>query len=295
MPFGSVGCDGPMLNYVLYAINGLVMLVLPLALATTIARRYRVGWGLFGIGAATFVASQLLHLPFVRLLEPVVLSSLDAEGLVGLVASAAFLGLAAGLFEEPARYLAYRFWATDARSWPKGLMLGAGHGGIEAILLGLLFYLNISILAGLRGGHFSVLVPETLLAPTREQAELIFTAPWPQALLGAVERGSALALHLALSTMVLQCFKREKLGWLLLAVGWHALANGVGLVSLSLWGPYVAEGLLLLMALLSVLFVFAVREEAPLEEDFALTPPQDELGPIEIELSDENLEGSRYD
>ena len=81
----------------------------------------------------------------------------------------------------------------------------------------------------------------------------------------------------------------------MLAVGWHAVANGVGLVSLSLWGPYAAEGLLLLMALLSVLFVLAVREEPPVEEDLALTPPQDELGPIEIELSDEKVDASRYD
>lgn len=295
MPFGAAPCRGPMVNYVLYAVNGLVMLVLPLALATAIARRYGVGWGLFGIGATTYVASQILHLPFVRLLEPLVLASLDAENLVGLVVNATFLGLAAGLFEESARYLTYRFWATDARSWSKGLMLGAGHGGIEAILLGLLFFLNISILAGLRGGHFSVLVPETLLAPTREQAELVFTAPWPQALLGAVERASALALHLALSIMVLQCFKREKFRWLLLAVGWHTVANGVGLISLSLWGPYAAEGLLLLMALLSIFFVFMVRDGPPIEEDVAIGPTQDELGPIEVELSAEKLEQSRYD
>ena len=61
---------------------------------------------------------------------------------------AVFLGLSAGVFEETARYLTYRFWAKDARSWSRGLMLGAGHGGSEAILVGALAAVNfVALLA----------------------------------------------------------------------------------------------------------------------------------------------------
>lgn len=284
-----------MLHYVLYVANGLVMLALPLALATGIARRYGVQWGLFGIGAATFVGSKLLHLPVVALLQPLLLSRLDPESVGGLAASAAFLGLAAGLFEESARYLTYRYWARDARSWRKGLMLGAGHGGVEAILLALFFFANIAFLAGLRAGLFSQLLPAEMLASARERAEILFTVPWPQTILGALERVSALALHLALSIMVLFCFTRRRFGWFWLAVGWHALVDAVALISLSLWGPYVTEGLLLLLASLSLLFVFAAREHPAVQSEEPVPPAYGPPGRIEIEVSAEKVEQSRYE
>ncbi|HZD10926.1 MAG TPA: hypothetical protein VE553_06255, partial [Candidatus Binatia bacterium] len=57
------------MHYVLYALDVLLMLVMPLALATFIARRLPAAWGLFGMGAATFVAAQLFHVPFNLLVQ----------------------------------------------------------------------------------------------------------------------------------------------------------------------------------------------------------------------------------
>jgi uncharacterized membrane protein YhfC len=71
-----------------------------------------------------------------------------------LLIIAGFLGLSAGFFEESARYVVYRWWARDARTWSQGLMLGAGHGGIESILLGFLLAINVAALAGVRAGRF---------------------------------------------------------------------------------------------------------------------------------------------
>ena len=56
---------------------------------------------------------------------------------------AVFYGLSAGLFEEIARYLTYRFWLKDSQNWKSGLMFGAGHGGIEAMILGALALLSL--------------------------------------------------------------------------------------------------------------------------------------------------------
>jgi len=47
-----------------HLLNGLLMIAIPLILGVVLARRWRLSWGLFGVGAATFVASQLLHIPF---------------------------------------------------------------------------------------------------------------------------------------------------------------------------------------------------------------------------------------
>jgi predicted cobalt transporter CbtA len=40
-----------------------LMILFPLVLGWWIRRRYRVGWGIFWAGAATFILSQSVHLP----------------------------------------------------------------------------------------------------------------------------------------------------------------------------------------------------------------------------------------
>ncbi len=47
-----------------HLLNGFLMIALPLVLGVVLARRWRLSWGLFGAGAATFVASQVFHIPF---------------------------------------------------------------------------------------------------------------------------------------------------------------------------------------------------------------------------------------
>jgi uncharacterized membrane protein YhfC len=45
-------------------LNILVMLGVPLLAAGLFERKNQVGWRLFGVGAVTFVLSQVLHIPF---------------------------------------------------------------------------------------------------------------------------------------------------------------------------------------------------------------------------------------
>jgi uncharacterized membrane protein YhfC len=89
-----------------------------------------VPWSHFGWGAVTFIGAQLVHLPLLRFLtlwlRGVMTGPFVIEHL--LVINAVILGLAAGLCEEGARWFAYRFIVPEARSWPQGLMLGAGQG-----------------------------------------------------------------------------------------------------------------------------------------------------------------------
>ena len=57
----------------------------------------------------------------------------------------------------------YRWWAKDARSWRTGLLAGAGHGGIEAIILGILvLYAFIQIIVLQNIGPETVLPAEQL-------------------------------------------------------------------------------------------------------------------------------------
>lgn len=276
---------------ILLAINFLLMLILPIILGGWIAAKRKVRWGLFAIGAVTFILSQVGHIPFNWL----ILQQLELIDSSSLIVLAIFLGLSAGVFEEVGRYLAYRFWAKDARTWGKGLMLGAGHGGVEAILIGAVGLINFVVLLGLKNGYFAGLlasVPEDQLVLVDQQIEAMFGVPASMALLGAVERVFALMLHLAASLMVMQVFLRGQLRWLGFAILWHAVINATAVVAVSTWGAIPTEIALGVLSLVSLGIIFWLHSPEPVAEALEPMPPLEPLRPIETTA--DSLERSRY-
>jgi uncharacterized membrane protein YhfC len=281
-------------------LNALLMLGMPLALGVYLARRLKVEWRVFGIGALTFIGSQILHIPFNSyalnpLIEKWGLSPL--AGSLDLVIMGLLFGFSAGLFEESARYLVYRIWLKDDRRWRDGLMFGAGHGGIEAILAGAL-----ALAAFLQALSFRTIDPSTLPADQatalQDALALYWRLPWYDYLLGAVERLGALCFHLSAAVLVLQAVRRRNLLWLVAAIAWHTTINAVAIYGATTWGVYLTEALVVLIGLVSLWIVFTLRpkgeggepEEPP---KTPAPPPPVDLGPQEI--TTEKLEDSRYD
>ncbi len=237
----------------------LIMLGAPVALWLFLRQKYRVAWGLIGVGVLTFIISQVVHIPLNLGL------GLIGEGRGGalwpLPAMAAVAGMSAGVCEEGARYLVLRFWRKEARSWAQGLAFGAGHGGIESILLGL------SVLSGFVGMLvLSRLGPENLglsgelLEQTRQQMEAYWAIPWYLPLLGGLERVFAITMHLAWTLLVLRAVVRRNLFWLALAVLAHALVDGlaVGLMRSGVSLP-VIEGVVFLLGLGALALILFLR------------------------------------
>jgi uncharacterized membrane protein YhfC len=249
--------------YVTYALNALLMIALPIGLGIFLAERLGQKWRLFLIGALTFIASQVVHIPV-----NIGLTALFAQGMLPQPPEAwhlwfnpVVLGLTAGLSEELARYAVYRWWIRDARTWAQALMFGAGHGGIEAILVGLSVAATyVAFIVLQTPGGLSQVPPEQqpLVA---EQLAAYWSQPWPMTLLGAVERVWALCLHLSCAVMVLQVFRRGSLLWLVAAILWHAASNAVALITLTLAGPYWSEAVLGLVALVSLGIIFGLRDK----------------------------------
>ncbi len=291
--------------YLTHPLNGLLMIGLPIALGVYLTRRFKLGWGLFWIGAATFVLSQVGHIPFNQLLN-----SLFSNGTLPLppqewrlVFSAIIAGLSAGLWEELSRYAMYRWWAKDARSWHKGILLGAGHGGMEAIFYGgLVLYALIQMVA-LKDSNLVGVVPADKIALGLQQIRSYWSTPWPLSLLGAVERALSIPFHICCSVIVLQAFTRKQIRWVWLAVGWHAFVDaaiavyaGNQLAGFS-WGPYALEGLVALATLVSLGILFALRQPEPPEPSDEPLPPLPQLQPVQVtqvEETTENLEETRY-
>ncbi|MEJ5200433.1 MAG: YhfC family glutamic-type intramembrane protease, partial [Anaerolineae bacterium] len=125
-----------------------LMILFPLLLGGWIRRRYGMGWGLFAAGALTFVASQVVHLPLNYALG--LLGGGRGVALWPLPLMAVVAGLSAGVCEEGARWVALRFFLKRTRGWRSALQFGAGHGGGEAIIFGLLVLANFVTMLVLR-------------------------------------------------------------------------------------------------------------------------------------------------
>jgi len=271
------------MDAVLRLLNGLLMLAAPLALGAILARRLRAPWSLYAAGAAGFLGSQLLHIPFnLALLNPAIERAglVPGSGFPREVLGPALLGLSAGLFEEPARYLIYRLVGRQSRSWAGGLMLGAGHGGLQAILLGVLVLYGFFQAVAYQGAELSALLPAEQVATAQANLNAYWSAPAPTALLGAVERILAICIQLGLSILVLQSIRKRNALWLVLAVGWHALVDGAALVALAAWGAWATEGVIALFALASLGAVFGLRDrgEPTAEERPGAATPTDPPG-----------------
>jgi uncharacterized membrane protein YhfC len=276
------------------------MIVLPIVLGIYLTRRFQMGWRLWWIGGATFVISQIGHIPFNRLVTYLFQAGIlpaPAESWK-LAFDAIFLGLSAGIWEECTRYAVYRWWAKDARTWRKALVMGAGHGGIEAILLGALVLFTFIQMTALRDMDLSAVVPADQLGLLQQQVAAYWSTPWYATLLGAVERSFAIPTHIALSVIMLQVFIREKIRWLLLAISWHAFANAIALIILGTWGAYAAEAVLLVVALIDIIIIFALKTPEPdpalPEETPVSTEPTPPTTMSRIEETPENLDRTRY-
>jgi uncharacterized membrane protein YhfC len=284
--------------YFTFPLSGILTFVLALGVGYFLSQRLKLSWRLYWIGAAVFVLSQVFHIPF----NAYVLPALARAGLLpsppepwALLSQGLILGLSAGIFEEGARYLMYRYWTKDARSWSKGLLLGAGHGGVEAMLVGALILLTFINLIALRGADLDAVVPADQLTLVERQLAYYWSMPWYESMLGFVERLFTLPVHVALSVIVLQVFVRRQIRWLFLAVAWHTLLNAVGAVVVpQMYGIYWGEAAIGAFGLISVLIIFALRQPEP-------APPPEEapepLNPIilqRVEETEDQIELSRY-
>lgn len=283
------------MNYLLVGLNYALMILIPVGVALWIHRKTGAAGRFFFMGAVTFVVSQVFHIPFNWLVQRSGVLPADLGPWANLLVVALFLGLSAGFFEETARYLTYRYWAKDARSWSRGLMLGAGHGGSESILLGALAAVNLVALVAL--SHNPALlggIPEEQRALIGQTLSTIAATPWYGLMLGAFERVLALSAHLAMSLLVLQVFRRGAIRWLLLSIGYHAVFDMLAVISAARLGAYAAEGMLAVFSLLSLFIIFRLRTPEPVEVEPEPLPAPPEFRPPELEATPEMLDRSRF-
>lgn len=240
----------------------------------------RLAW--WAWGALAFVLSQVVHIPLnlgaAQLFSTGLLPALAPAVKAWLLPLA--LGLSAGICEEPARWLLFRARRlAPARTWEGGLMVGLGHGGVEAALVGVSILSSAVSLHLIRQRGMAALgVPAEAQAAVQAQLDQVFGAPSWMMLMGAGERALAMTCHVAMSLLVMRAVRDRRPRWLLASIALHTALNAGAVALVQAGHPLGAEGFLLVMALLSLGLVVALRDPAP-----PPGPPAPAVSPIPLQ------------
>ena len=243
-------------------LSALVNLALPVLLFLVIRKRFGASGRAFWVGVGVFV---LFALVLESMMHRLVLGSPTGEKIRNSVwLYAVYGGLAAGVFEETGRFLAMRHvlkkeWANDGNA----LMYGAGHGGVEAVVLvGLTMISNLVLSVMINTGALEGImksVPAEALSQVETQLKALVQTQPTDFLLGIVERLLAVTIQLSLSVLVWFAAVKKGRVWLYpLAILIHAVLDGAVVILSKHASILATEGLLALLTLLTALLAAVV-------------------------------------
>lgn len=263
----------PVLSTLFCVVTLFVCLILPVLVLIFFARKNR-GQGIVSawlLGAAGFFVTQILiRLPILTVLQnqPWFLTFAQSN----LFAYAFTLAFTAGLFELAGRFVVAKLLQKNL-TFRRSLAAGLGHGGIEAILLvGMTYINNLIYIAMVNTGTFDVLFTQldgnaAAIAQLEQIRFQLVNTPSTMFLLGGFERLLAMTAHAAMSVLVCYGVAHKKvLPCTLLCLAIHTfidLTAGISLLSgnvLSQGAVYIIIYLILIVvAVFSVFILNTIR------------------------------------
>jgi uncharacterized membrane protein YhfC len=248
-----------------------VEIFLPLALGYFLIKRYKLSWKVYATGILFFVLVQFIHTPLVLVMQPPVtyyVGRLFPDHTMAVAVYAVILGLLAGLFEELGRFIVYgRFFMGNKvpLTIQNGVLFGAGWGGVESMIIGLLMlltmfsYMYAAPLTDEQVTQINVSMNGTLTSEKaaeidKQITDLMALTLW-DILPGAAERIFAITLHITWSVMVLSAIVEKRNVLLLLAVLWHSATDALAVFVGQIYGVMAAEGVLFVFALVGFLYL----------------------------------------
>jgi uncharacterized membrane protein YhfC len=236
----------------------LIEILLPFALGIWLARKFKTSWKLFGVGVLTFIGSQIVHFPMLSGIDLIVkgLGPNVSPAILNL-SNAVLLGLAAGICEETARWVGFKLLKSRAGKVSSALMVGAGHGGVESILVGLSVMVGFVLMTAVNSGAISQLnLPSETVSALKAQMPGYMSMAWYTPLAGALERIFAVTLHITLSVMVWQALVKRSWKWFLGAVLWHAVVDaGAVMMLVYKFNLWTLEAVVGVTAVLNAIFL----------------------------------------
>ncbi|MGB4660303.1 MAG: YhfC family glutamic-type intramembrane protease [Mobilitalea sp.] len=247
----------PSQNIVCMIITCFVAFATPVGLAVYFRKKLKAAVMPFLIGCGMFVLFALI---LESLMHQLVLNGSGAFGETiknNIWLYGVYGGMAAGIFDETGRLVGMKFLMKNKLTPQNALMYGAGHGGIEAmILVGVTYLSNIVLAFVINAGMM-----ESVLGDTATQrgvmdslATLATTSSW-LFLLGGAERLIAITLQIALSIFVyIAVTQKGKWYMFLIAILIHAGVDFIAVVAMKKISVYAVE-LIILICTLVVAFI----------------------------------------
>ena len=202
----------PTSNIIAIIVTLIIAIGLPIFLFIIIRKKTKADISVFFIGCGVFlvfamILEQIPHY-FCLVMDSPVSQFLNSHTIV----YALYGGLMAGIFEETGRFLAMKFCMKKKMRPANALMYGAGHGGMEAILIiGLAYCSNLVCAYMINAGVFqTVITDENALQQTLSALEPLVSTPAYMFLLAGVERIMAVLIQLSASVVVFAAVANKK-------------------------------------------------------------------------------------
>jgi len=251
------------LSIVSIAISAVLSVLVPIAAVIVLGVKKRMNWKALGLGVLLFIAFVLI---LESLLHQAVLGSdPDASAIYGNKwLYMIYAGFAAGIFEETARLLGFKFIlkVPENESIDTGLSYGLGHGGFESLFIGgasAIGNLAMSFMhnSGALGGVKAALSGAELDALNKSIGLLVSTPPY-EFLVPGFERMVALVLQVSLSLFVLKAVSQRKWQYFLLAILIHAGVDMIAVLYVRgvLTNVFLVEGILAVIAVVFAVVAF---------------------------------------
>ena len=228
-----------------------VSIGVPVVLLIVISKKTHAKISSFFIGCGIFVGfalilEQILHTIVLTVAGTVIQGSVFLYGLYG--------GLAAALFEETGRFIAMKFCMKKSLDRGNALMYGAGHGGVEAILImGLTGISNLITSVMINSGAMQLTMaslPNELQETTFQQLTVLWQLPAWQFYMGGVERLSAIALQIGFSVVMYTAVKTGQKKYLIGAYLAHFAADFLMVVFTSIVPVWAVELVVIVIAVI---------------------------------------------
>ena len=253
------------------AVSAVCSVLIPVGLLIFFRKKLGASVVPFFVGCLTFFLSVMVLESILHRL--VLTSSLGAVIQGNTWLYALYGGLAAGVFEETGRLITMKFLKKKHNTPRTALMYGAGHGGIEVVLiLGVGMAQNLFMAQAINSGAIAQLLAPlegAELEAINIQLQALIATPAPYFLVGIVERISAVVLHIGLSVLVWQAAVKPGKFWLYLAaIGLHALADALAIIIQGFGAPIWAIECAIAVFALAVAFLARqiYRKDAPVTQ-----------------------------
>ncbi|MDM5190613.1 YhfC family intramembrane metalloprotease [Bacillus sp. DX4.1] len=242
----------------------LVLSVLvPIIVLVYFRKKYQISFKVIGVGILIFIGfSQILE----KTLHMFVLGNpVTHELLKNPFIYATYGGLAAGIFEEFGRFVAFFYLLKKYQDYRDGLAYGLGHGGIESILIGALAGIQSLFFAfSINNGTFSKLIEQTPQLSKVQDA--LINTPAYLYWFGSLERIMALILQIAFTMLVLYGVKQKKYIFVLYAVLFHAFVDFfAALYQAGKINLFVTEGLMVVFGICAYIVIRKMKEKLTTE------------------------------